>query len=371
MSSMDFDYVFMPSLILCVGILAIWYCLRRLITRSRKSTGKAQQSMERVVLSLVAIVAMVVTLSSTINAINVLLFRPHDRPPGSIYVVNGHKMHIDCTGSGSPTLVLEAGLGNDWFIWSKVQPELSRTTRVCSYDRAGYGYSDPQPGPRDADHIAEELHSLLFQAQVTGRIVLMAHSLGGLFIRDYASRYPDEIAGLIFVDAVTPSWEVRRAKVPLQPITRLATRLAFIVDPPRLVGACSFPRPGSNPPAWKLAVEALCHPQFYALEQESDSSRLSGEETSHTGPYGGLPILIFSHVSSSSNWFSGYVDGWNQMQEDQKKLSSRSRRIIAKGSGHMIQLDRSDLIYREVQLYLKQIRGTVPQPTNYDTTIEE
>jgi pimeloyl-ACP methyl ester carboxylesterase len=113
-------------------------------------------------------------------------------------------MHIYCTGSGSPAIVLEAGGGNDSVIWRGVQPPLAKTTRVCAYDRTGSGWSDAQPGPRDADHIADELHQLSLRAGITGPVVLMGHSIGGIFLRDYATRYPENIAGLIFVDSSTP-----------------------------------------------------------------------------------------------------------------------------------------------------------------------
>jgi pimeloyl-ACP methyl ester carboxylesterase len=288
-----------------------------------------------------------------------------------MYLVNGYRMHIHCTGSGSPALVLESGLGNESFIWSKVQPALSRTTRVCSYDRAGYGYSDAQPAPRDADHIAVELHGLLLQAKVTGPIILMGHSLGGLFIRDYATRYPEQVAGLIFVDSSTPLQGRNPAFriVKLQGLARLVTKLVFITNPSRLVGACSLPPLGSNPPGWKLAAENLCHPQFGALDAESDSFERSGEETVRTGPYGALPILIISHDPARTMRVGNWENAWSQMQEDLKKLSTRSRRIVAKESTHMIQLDRADLIDKEVSLFVGQIRGTASLSTNFGSTV--
>jgi pimeloyl-ACP methyl ester carboxylesterase len=112
------------------------------------------------------------------------------------------------------------------------------TTQVCSYDRAGFGLSDPIPAPRDADHIAEELHDLLIQANVKGPIVLMGHSIAGMYIRDYATRYPAELAGLIFVDSATPLQEQNPAlkamdsKKPLQWFWNLEGRLEDSVRTP-------------------------------------------------------------------------------------------------------------------------------------------
>jgi pimeloyl-ACP methyl ester carboxylesterase len=369
----DFDYASMPAIILGIGISTIWLSLRRILSLSAKVQRKGRRIIERIVLSLAIVLAAAVTASTTLNAIAIWFLRPHDRPAGSIYLVNGYKMHIDCTGSGSPALVLESGLGNESLIWSKVQPAISRTTRVCSYDRAGYGYSDAQPAPRDADRIAIELHSLLLQAKVSGPIILMGHSLGGLFIRDYATRYPEQVAGLIFVDASTPLQGRNPASRIGKPqgITRLVTKLAFVTNPSRLLGACSVSLADSDPPGWKLAAEDLCHPQFAALDAESDSFERSSEETVNTGPYGALPVLIFSHDLTRTKRDVNWENAWSQMQENLKELSTRSRRIVAKDSTHMVQLDRADLINKETALFIEQIRRTVPLPTNYGSTMTE
>src|SRR5439155_20942603 len=112
--------------------------------------------------------------------------------------------HLYCIGKGSPTVLLEAGGGDDWLIWQKIQPELANTTRVCSYDRPGVGWSDLQPGTRDAKHLAGELHSLLQQAAEKGPMVLVGASVGGFYIRQFAFTYPSEVVGLVFVDSSTP-----------------------------------------------------------------------------------------------------------------------------------------------------------------------
>jgi pimeloyl-ACP methyl ester carboxylesterase len=199
---MDFHYVVVPALIVLIGSLIAWHSTRRILSLRRKSYPKWRKITECIVLSLVALVAVTLTASSGFNAIALYYFR--HPPPGEMYLVNGHKMRIDCTGSGSPTIVLEAGGGNDGLIWGGVQPVLAKTTRVCSYDRAGFGWSDALSPPRDADHVAAELHGLLVAAKVDGPIVLMGHSIGGLYIRDYATRYRGDVAGLIFVDSSIP-----------------------------------------------------------------------------------------------------------------------------------------------------------------------
>src|SRR5437588_5210224 len=125
----------------------------------------------------------------------------HYPPPGKLVDIGGYRLHINCTGTGSPTVILDAGLGETSLDWSKVQPAVARFTRVCSYDRAGYGWSDTGPGPRTSQQIVQELHLLLMHAQISGPYLLVGHSLGGLNMRLYAYRYPAEVAGMVLLDS--------------------------------------------------------------------------------------------------------------------------------------------------------------------------
>ena len=110
-------------------------------------------------------------------------------------------------GEGSPTILLEAGLGGDSSGWVRVQPRLARATRVCSYDRAGYYFSDPGPAPRTADVDVDDLHRLLEAARVRRPMILVGHSLGGLLARLYAATYPADVAGMVLLDPVLDNIE--------------------------------------------------------------------------------------------------------------------------------------------------------------------
>jgi pimeloyl-ACP methyl ester carboxylesterase len=120
--------------------------------------------------------------------------------PGQMVSVDGHLMHLNCSGSGTPTVVLDAGLGGWSLDWSSVQPELAGSTRVCSYDRSGIGWSSPGRGPADAQHAIGELHTLLANAKIDGPLVLVGHSNGGLRMLLYAAAYHGDVAGLVLVD---------------------------------------------------------------------------------------------------------------------------------------------------------------------------
>ncbi len=343
-TAMDFSYVVLPALIVLIGILTIWLSIRRILALGAKGYPFWRRFTERTILFFLILLAAALAASSGFNAF--MLYRYRHPAPGLVYLVNGHRMRMDCIGKGSPTIIMEAGGGEDGLDWAGVQPVLAKTTRVCSYDRAGMGWSDPLPGPRDADRIAEELHGLLEAAKIDDPIVLMGHSIGGMFIRSYATRYPAKVAGLIFVDSHIPLL-YRNPVVKAYDGPRSSThfdfmlaRAEFILGIPRLFGACSGSISGLDEHTALVRHADQCHQTFQSSMAEHESRDLSDEEGARTGPYGAMPILIFSAdpVTQAAHGLpADLLRVGNQAQEDLKNLSTRSRRIIAKGSGHHIQ----------------------------------
>jgi pimeloyl-ACP methyl ester carboxylesterase len=126
-------------------------------------------------------------------------------PPGRLIDVGGHRLHLSCTGSGSPTVVLEPGAGAMSSALGWIAPAVARDTRVCVYDRAGRGWSEPAEGSQDGVQIATDLHTLLQRGQVPGPYVLAGHSFGGLYVLTFAARYPDEVAGMVLIDSTAPA----------------------------------------------------------------------------------------------------------------------------------------------------------------------
>jgi pimeloyl-ACP methyl ester carboxylesterase len=124
--------------------------------------------------------------------------------PGRLIDVGGHKLHINCTGSGSPTVVLEPGLGEPSTAMAWIAPDVAATTRVCVYDRAGRGWSESAAAPQDGVQVATELHTLLDRAGEQGPYVLAGHSAGGLYVLNFARLYPDQVAGVALLDSMSP-----------------------------------------------------------------------------------------------------------------------------------------------------------------------
>jgi pimeloyl-ACP methyl ester carboxylesterase len=162
----------------------------------------------RILLALVVIVMTLALTGAAYQAIATEVDRRKYPPPGQLVDVGGYQLHVYCVGTGGPTVVLDALFPGTVSNWAWVQPEVAKTTRVCAYDRAGLGWSDRGPMPRDARQHARELHTLLANAKIPGPYVLVGHSLGGLSARMFADQYPGEVAGLALIEATNPdSWK--------------------------------------------------------------------------------------------------------------------------------------------------------------------
>ena len=335
----------------------------------------------RIIATAILICLLIGASGFAYNSLSIRHYRQNAGVPGRLYDISGYSMHLYCTGEGSPTIVLSSGLGDDFTGWAKIQPALSRKTRVCSYDRAGFGWSESRPGVQDADAITSQLHQLIDAAAVQRPFVLVGHSISGIYLRSYAMHFPDDLAGLVFVDGATPLQDSRipkelvriqegqRGKMPWQ-------ELLMAVGWYRLQGICTFIPPGFEAYSAWIKADSCIPSQVSAMQNEMDAEPSSGKETIHAGPFGKLPILILSRDPNvlAPNWPASVARdnsiAWSQMQEEGKRLSSQSRRIIAKGSDHYIQNDRPDLLIQEVASFVAMIKNARPFLNNQSTTEE-
>lgn len=284
---------------------------------------------------------------------------------GQLVDVGGRNMHIHCTGEGSPTVILDSGLGDSYLSWHKVQPEIAKFTHVCSYDRAGLGFSDPSSQPRTSKVIAEELRALLQAAGVPPPYVIVGHSMGGYDVRVYASIYRSDIVGMVLVDASHPDQENRfppELKNMEGSWRREAEFIAYAMPfgVPRLLGLCD------NDPTSRAAD---CNART-AREQLAEIKAFpeSAAETAATGSLGDLPLAVLSHdpdkpsgdlppeIAKPTN------EAWERMQVELTHLSTRGTRTIAKNSAHYIQIDRPDVVIEAVRNVVEQARQGRPTP---------
>lgn len=277
------------------------------------------------------------------------------------------RMHIYCSGRGTPTVLLDSGLGDSYLSWQKVQPEVAKITQVCSYDRAGIGYSDPSPRPRTSRVIAEELHSLLQANTIAPPYVLVGHSMGGYDVRVFASLYRNEIAGVLLVDASHPDQE-KRLPVELSGMEaswlREAEFLEFTMPfgIPRFLGLCD-----ENPVA--RAVECNFHTAREGVKEMNAFSE-SAAQAATSGSLGDLPLVVLSHdpdkpsVELSADLVKPTNDAWEKMQEELGHLSTRGRQSIVKNSAHYIQFDRPDAVIDAVEDVVAQARSNAASAVN-------
>jgi pimeloyl-ACP methyl ester carboxylesterase len=301
---------------------------------------------------------------STWNLVAEWQWRMRNPVPGAFYSIQGKQMHIVCTGTGSPAAVLESAAGARWMQWRKVQPALSAVTEVCSYDRAGHGWSEPRKGPRDAEIIVRELHSLLDQAGVKRPFVYAGESAGGLYVREYAREYPTELAGVALLDASSPQqidelpnfralWEsdVRDYQRSLW-----MDRLRVWSGWERLMGNC----------ASQTSSEIDCRPAYVDLDDgELPYFDLTSRQAGRLKSFGNIPLLIITRDTekppATARQAADYPV-WIQEQEASKSLSPRSWRVIAHDSGHIVPMDRPDLVVTEMALLINYLRGGPSPP---------
>jgi pimeloyl-ACP methyl ester carboxylesterase len=275
--------------------------------------------------------------------------------PGEMVNVNGHLMHINCVGRGSPTVILESGLGNMSADWANIQPEVAKTTRVCSYDRAGTGWSEPGPTPRDPKQIAHELHTLLGKAGIDGPYVLVGQSFGGLYVRMYADLYPKEIAGMVLVDSSHPDMWTRmppEVAAALRPPAWQMRAMAFLarLGVTRLSGGdmseCGLPvRQCKEEQAYFATAQYLVtkRQEMYAPERDA--------QVRATGDLGDKPLVVLTAGDHSRDFAAGvslaartrFEHTWYTLQSELAALSTDSNHRVVEGAGHStLQTDRED-----------------------------
>ena len=276
-------------------------------------------------------------------------------PPGRLVDVGGYRMHINSTGEGSPTVILDSGLSDSSLSWYKVQPEVARFVRVVSYDRAGLGWSDPSPQPRNSRVFAEELHTLLHNAGIPAPFVLVGHSMGGYDVRMFASLYRPEVAGMVLVDASHPDLSSRapgmRENFLLWRNYLVQRQRLMPFGIPRLMGWCDA---GTPQPALR-AVECRSS-RYEETLAELDSFATSGDQVRPTGSLGDMPLAVLTE-DPDQVYSRDMLPAFLECQDDLARLSTRATHVVAKGSGHQIQKERPDLVIAAIRQVVEQVRS--------------
>jgi pimeloyl-ACP methyl ester carboxylesterase len=266
--------------------------------------------------------------------------------PGRLVDIGGYRLHLWCTGDGVPAVILDAGLGGTSAGWGFVQPEVARFTRVCSYDRAGMGYSDPGPSSRTARRIASELAELLARSGITGRVVLVGESIAGFNVRVFASDHPERAAGLVLVDA---SHEDDSHEVPgMARIVPLLSTIGVF----RLLGVSFGQRVESLAPSVQRYAQAT---RFRAAGYQAAADEImhigqTVSEVRNTRRKLAIPVLVVTGAR-------GADENWRRLQQDEASLSERGCLITAQQSGHVIPIDQPAVVVDAIRTVVEIARG--------------
>jgi pimeloyl-ACP methyl ester carboxylesterase len=261
---------------------------------------------------------------------------------GSLVPVNGHKMHLYCTGAGSPVVILEGPQAGIFKIWAPVQQVVSRFTRVCSYDRAGFGWSEPGPLPRTSEQLAGELHEAMRIADVKPPCILVGWSAGGFPVRVFAGKFPGDVAAVVLVDSSHPDVTARlhvndNPAADIQkwePFLPILHRLGIT----RMRLRSSEPRPASfSAEDWDeyISLRNTLN-SFKAMAREGEAWRQSFPQV-RASNFGDKPLIVLTGARDADpRWRAQWVNG---MQAELSRLSTHGKQIIPEKSGHAIPFD--------------------------------
>jgi pimeloyl-ACP methyl ester carboxylesterase len=250
--------------------------------------------------------------------------------PGQLVDVGGHRLHLHCTGSGSPTVVLEPGLGASSSDLGWIAPAVARDSRVCVYDRAGRGWSDAADGPQDGAHIAADLHTLLDRAHVPGPYVLAGHSFGGLYVLSFAAQFPDQVAGMVLLDSTAPK---PGPAPPASPESdNLLDRVAALLPAAAHLGAGRLLNPfsyGTLPPRSRDEARANSSTARHlgSFIEEFVEGSASMQQASLLTNLNGKPLIVLTADT-------GNDANWQAAQDHLATLSTNSRHRVANATTH-------------------------------------
>jgi pimeloyl-ACP methyl ester carboxylesterase len=314
---------------------------------------------------------------------------PYTYPATLAKLPDGRVIHVTCMGSGSPTVILTAGMG-DWSVaWRKVQPAVARLTRACAWDRAGFGYSGNSPKTQLTANTTTDLEGALLSAEVAGPYVMVGHSLGGLESVMFADRHPEEVAGMVLVDPSSPGQAARfhHANPQIDDLFAAYTKKAVAGMRRCEIGVTNGTiRPGSPDPD-----ACLVYPNSYPPETAAAMTKLDRDPArwatkasllenfdansmSLVNParrFGAMPLVV---LTAGEQWtappdlppqsaamfrdgISGYFAVANQLHEELAALSTRGSNRQVADSGHYIQYKRPDLVIAAIEDVVRQTRA--------------
>jgi|SRR5688572_5225015 len=294
--------------------------------------------------------------------------RKDNPPPGLLVDVGGYRLHLNCVGTGAPTVILDAGLMDFSTMWARVQPPVSHFTRACAYDRAGLGWSDPSPKPRTSEIMLGELRALLLAAGIEPPYVLVGHSFGGMNMRLFARRHPRDVVGLVMVDA---AHEDQLLRIPELAVAGKALSNQFrSLGAVRSLGLLAL-APGAIPDRGLPPVAARQYrtilaatPYFHSASVELDAMEDNFDQAhaARERELGETPMVVITRgrpnplPSMPPAGVERLESEWREMQLRLAALSAQSTHLFAADSGHDIHLQQADLVVEAIRTVVNRAR---------------
>jgi pimeloyl-ACP methyl ester carboxylesterase len=333
------------------------------IVSAAPSRRRRRLSFGRLTAVIVALLGVPLAGGAAYEAIASLGDASTSAPAGQLVDVGGYRLHLDCRGEGGPTIVMDSGLGGSALDWVLVQDDLATLSRVCTYDRAGMGWSDAGPLPRSPSRIADELHLLLSNAGISGPYILVAHSLAGKNMRMFAAHHPADVAGMVLVDARSERLDVGSSPEDVEAFAnalegearffslgrRFGLARLFGAD---LLGQPLVPRDlattmvllKTNPAAIEETVRE-------GLARSDDDAELADTTLSP------LPLVVIAAAGNMRD-----VPGWSEAQQGLAGLSTAGELVVAEHSQHYVQLEEPGLVIDSVRRILAATSGEPSGP---------
>jgi pimeloyl-ACP methyl ester carboxylesterase len=300
--------------------------------------------------------------------------------PGQLVDIGGRRINMQCAGSGRPTVILMAGIFSWSLVWYKTQPVIAQKTRVCAFDRAAFGFSDPAPRPQLVSDVVDDLHAVLKGGSIPGPYVLVGHSLGGLEARVYAQRWPEDVVGMVLVDTAQAAEGLIEESQP--GFDEVAGEESYTAD---MLHCASLAAPGSFDPTrseFKFCSATLpsdtpaafrkVWPRFFTAPYFEDKASLMASVYTHRYDgadhqrLGAMPLVVLTADNSFDvdtpagvRFWQRYKKAWYARDEALAHLSSRGTHRLIKDSRHHIQLDQPQAVIDAVDEVLRQVRGGV------------
>jgi len=302
----------------------------------------------------VAFIVVMAVVGASYQAISASREQRLYPPPGKLVEIGGYRLHLYCSGQGGPTVILDYGRVGSYLDWYYVQPQVARFARVCSYDRGGYGWSEPSPKPRLPSVMAEELHALLARTGEKPPFVLVGHSFGSFDVLMYAHKYRSEVAGIVLVDGAHPD-----ERLPFHWRDKLWLRAMQFTAPfglPRWRRWCG--RGPSEVAPIRTAI--FCRSHVYRTDYAQRAAFPEGaDEVRRLGTLGDLPLHVVSRdpdrrPSSDDPTFSRREQDWLELQQELLQLSTNATHTMATGSGHDVMTDRPDVVVEAIRTMVEK-----------------